>query len=93
MYHLDRCVETTALPPFSTRREWNWGAKHYLIADKPGSRITFPFTVQRGLVQLVYQRSPKYHLGNVVCWIDGEENEASRRELEGYWDLPFSVGV
>lgn len=74
-------------------REWNWGAKHYLIADKPGSRITFPFTVQRGLVQLVYQRSPKYHLGNVVCWIDGEENEASRRELEGYWDLPFSVGV
>lgn len=72
-------------------REWNWGDKHYLVTDQPGSRITFPITVQRGVVQVVFQRSPKYHLGNVVCWID--DNADSRRELEGYWDLPHSGGV
>ncbi|KAL1408264.1 hypothetical protein Q8F55_005070 [Vanrija albida] len=71
-------------------REWSWKDKHYLIADKPGSKITFEIKTGLGLIQLFYQRSAVYGFGNAKCWVNDDVDKA--HTLEGYWDEPFNIG-
>ncbi|OCF34476.1 hypothetical protein I316_03991 [Kwoniella heveanensis BCC8398] len=71
-------------------REWNWKEKYYLIADEPGSKISFRFSTTLGQVELHYLRSYQYHLGTVSCWIDDDVHKAKR--LEGTWDAPYNIG-
>ncbi|WOO77635.1 uncharacterized protein LOC62_01G001204 [Vanrija pseudolonga] len=71
-------------------REWNWKDKHYLIADKPGSKVTFEIETALGVVQLFFQRSGAYHLGNAKCWVDDDVDKA--QVLISWWDLPFNIG-
>jgi hypothetical protein len=71
---------------------WNWqNEKYYVVADQPGSKITFEVQANQGVVYLYLLRSQKYQLGNIWCWI-GEDKDKGR-ELEGYWNKWYSVGV
>ncbi|GFZ43067.1 hypothetical protein JCM24511_00785 [Saitozyma sp. JCM 24511] len=71
-------------------REWNWGAKHYLIADQPGSTITFGFSTQIGAVRMNFLRSETFGLGSVVCWVDNDRDRGT--VLDGYWNEPYNIG-
>ncbi|WVQ63079.1 uncharacterized protein L199_001230 [Kwoniella botswanensis] len=71
-------------------RHWNWKEKHYLIADEPGSKVSFPISTTLGQVQLHYLRSYQYNLGSAKCWIDNETDKAMR--LDGYWKEPYNIG-
>ncbi|WWC72366.1 uncharacterized protein I206_106328 [Kwoniella pini CBS 10737] len=71
-------------------RHWNWKEKHYLIADKPGSKISFPVSTTLGQVQLHYLRSYQYNLGSTRCWIDDEKDKGIK--LDGYWKEPYNIG-
>ncbi|ORY35911.1 hypothetical protein BCR39DRAFT_568808 [Naematelia encephala] len=71
-------------------REWNWEKKNYLIADKPGSTISFAFSVAMGKVTLSYQRSAAFGLGSINCWVD--DDRASSRRVDGYWENNINVG-
>lgn len=71
---------------------WNWqNEKFYIVADKPGSNITFEVQANQGVVYLYLLRSADYNLGNIWCWI-GDDKEKGR-ELQGYWDKWYSIGV
>lgn len=41
-------------------------------------------------MQLFFQRSGAYHLGNAKCWVDDDVDQA--KELISWWDLPFNIG-
>ena len=64
--------------------------QHYWIADQPGSTIEFQFDTVIGTVDLFYQRSEKYNLGNLACWIDADRHLA--KILKGYWTVVYSIG-
>ncbi|KAI9279399.1 hypothetical protein BC943DRAFT_284056 [Umbelopsis sp. AD052] len=71
---------------------WNWqNEKFYIVADKPGSNITFEVQANQGVVYLYLLRSADYDLGNIWCWV-GDDKEKGR-ELQGYWDKWYSIGV
>ncbi|KAM0791353.1 hypothetical protein ACM66B_005820 [Microbotryomycetes sp. NB124-2] len=66
--------------------------KQYLVAEKPGSLVTFSVNVGRGGSILVdYLRSQFYNLGDVLVYLDG--NKSSGKTLAGYWNLGWSIGV
>ncbi|CAD6574764.1 MAG: CAP64 protein product - [Tremellales sp. Tagirdzhanova-0007] len=71
-------------------REWNWQEKHYLIADMPGSKVSFRVHTSLGAVQVHFLRSAQYGLGSVRCWVD--DDESTSKFLIGYWDLPYNIG-
>ncbi|RSH82182.1 hypothetical protein EHS25_006115 [Saitozyma podzolica] len=71
-------------------REWNWEAKNYLIADEPGSTVTFGFSTQLGSVQLHYLRSASFGLGTVFCWVDDELDKGVT--IVGYWNEIYNIG-
>ncbi|WWC65459.1 uncharacterized protein I303_108077 [Kwoniella dejecticola CBS 10117] len=71
-------------------RHWNWKEKHYLIADKPGSKVSFPVSTTLGQVQLHYLRSYQYNLGSAKCWIDDDKDKGVR--LDGAWKEPYNIG-
>ncbi|TXT13322.1 hypothetical protein VHUM_00689 [Vanrija humicola] len=73
-------------------REWNWKDKpqHYLIADKPGSKVTFEIETALGVVQIFFLRSAVFKLGNAKCWVNDDVDQA--HVLEGYWEEPFNIG-
>ncbi|KIR24948.1 hypothetical protein I309_06232 [Cryptococcus deuterogattii LA55] len=71
-------------------RKWNWKEKHYLVADVPGSRVSFKLSTSLGKLELQYLRSYQYHQGSAKCWIDGEVDKA--KKLDGYWKKPFNIG-
>lgn len=71
-------------------REWAWKDKNYLIADKPGSKVTFEVEVTTGHLIVIYQRSAKYGLGIARCWVDNDTDKFT--DLDGYWDRTTSVG-
>ncbi|WWC92047.1 uncharacterized protein L201_007001 [Kwoniella dendrophila CBS 6074] len=71
-------------------RHWNWKEKHYLIADEPGSKVSFPISTTLGQVQLHYLRSYQYNLGSAVCWIDDDKSKSIK--LDGYWKEPYNIG-
>ena len=93
------------LPLIKRRREWNWqekvtfqasvcpasnGPQHYLIADMPGSKVSFRVHTSLGAVQVHFLRSAQYGLGSVRCWVD--DDESTSKFLIGYWDLPYNIG-
>lgn len=78
----------------SSRDTYNWGEKRYLISDKPGSRITFPFVTQakpgrdgqgEGYVKIGHLRSKVLGLGSIGCWVDDREDDRTR--VDGWWDI------
>ncbi|WRT70476.1 uncharacterized protein IL334_007474 [Kwoniella shivajii] len=71
-------------------RHWNWKEKHYLVADEPGSKVSFKVSTTLGEVQLHYLRSYQYNLGSARCWIDNDTDKAMR--LDGYWKEPYNIG-
>ncbi|WVR08401.1 hypothetical protein IAU60_005456 [Kwoniella sp. DSM 27419] len=71
-------------------RKWNWNDKNYLVADKPGSKISFKVSTNLGQVQLYYLKSYQYGLGSVSCWIDNDKEKAVR--INGYWEAPYNIG-
>lgn len=71
-------------------REWNWKEKHYLVADVPGSRVSFKLSTSLGKIELQYLRSYQYHQGSAKCWIDDEVGKAIKSD--GYWKEPFNIG-
>lgn len=64
-------------------------SQKYLIADEPGSSVSFDFETVIGSVELYYQRSKKYGLGSVFCWVDGDKDRGQR--IDGYWDLQYNI--
>ncbi|WWD20499.1 hypothetical protein CI109_104975 [Kwoniella shandongensis] len=71
-------------------KHWNWKEKHYLIANEPGSKVSFKISTTLGSVQLHYLRSYQYNLGSAKCWIDDDTGKAMR--LDGYWKEPYNIG-
>jgi hypothetical protein len=65
-------------------------SQNYLVADEPGSTITFGFSTKLGMVQMHSLRSATFGLGTVYCWVDDERDKGVK--LDGYWDLPFNIG-
>ncbi|KAK4054483.1 hypothetical protein OIV83_000977 [Microbotryomycetes sp. JL201] len=66
--------------------------KQYLVAEKPGSLVTFSLTVGHGGSILVdYLRSQFYNLGDVLVYLDGDRSKG--KSIAGYWDLGWSIGV
>lgn len=62
----------------------------YLVAKKPGSKVSFDFTTAFGEVNLSYLRSREFGLGNIHCQVEGLGPEASMH-IEGYWQLEFNI--
>lgn len=78
----------------SRRAMHNFGEKRYLVADKPGSRITFPIRTQakagrdgrgQGYVKIGHWKSKVLGLGSVACWVDDREENKTR--VDGWWDV------
>ncbi|OCF32112.1 hypothetical protein I316_06268 [Kwoniella heveanensis BCC8398] len=68
----------------------NSGWYKYLIADEPGSIVSFDFATAGGLVQLSVYRSHNAGLGTAACWVDDMEDK--RVVIEARWDDLVSVG-
>lgn len=71
-----------------------WHDKHYWGADEVGARVTFEnIEVHGGFVGIYYLRSGGMGLGNVRCWVDGDEERG--KLLIGQWGYVSvgSVGV
>ena len=64
--------------------------QNYIIADEPGSTISFKFQTAIGHVELHYLRSAIFGLGNVKCWVDESVEDAV--VAEGWWKEPFNLG-
>jgi hypothetical protein len=64
--------------------------QNYLVADVPGSTISFAFTTAIGTVDLYFLRSKEFGLGNVRCWVDDDVDNAVK--LEGYWTNGANIG-
>lgn len=64
-------------------------AQNYLVADKPGAKVSFPFSTKLGVVELHYLRSAIFGLGSVKCWVDDDVDHVEI--IEGYWDLEYNI--
>ncbi|KAJ9096754.1 hypothetical protein QFC21_005024 [Naganishia friedmannii] len=51
---------------------WSWKDKHYLVAKEPGSKASFAFTTEMGILKVFHQHSAKYGLGQADCWVDDD---------------------
>lgn len=72
-------------------RNWAWKQKKYLIADKPGAKLTFDAPVTRGTsIILYFLRSKIFGLGNLKCWVDDDLSTA--KVIKGYWDKEINIG-
>ncbi|GAA5940836.1 SGNH/GDSL hydrolase family protein [Sporobolomyces koalae] len=73
--------------------KYGWARdKQYLIADKPGSIVTYEVQVgSGGTIMADWLRSRFYDLGNVAVYLDQDRSKAVT--LAGYWDLGWSIGV
>lgn len=77
-------------------RKWDddipWrNVKSYLRGDKAGDRIVFnDIELVEGTWTLYYLRSAKKQLGNLRCWVDGDE--AGAIYVEGAWERQMDVG-
>jgi hypothetical protein len=64
---------------------WSWKDKHYLVAKKPGAKISFEVDlVAMGVVMIWFQRSKIFGLGDVMCWLDDRVGQAEI--FSGYWE-------
>lgn len=64
-------------------------AQKYLVARVPGARATFAFKTEVGILKIFHQRSKKYGLGQVDCWIDDDVHRKKR--VDSYWPYDFSL--
>ncbi|WVQ85996.1 hypothetical protein IAT38_008164 [Cryptococcus sp. DSM 104549] len=71
-------------------RKWNWKEKNYLIADVPGSLVSFKLKTVVGTIEVHYLRSYQYKQGSVLCWVDDDRPKAKR--LDGYWPEKYNIG-
>lgn len=71
-------------------RRWAWKQKKYLIADKPGSVITFELDLAEGHITLYYLRSSVFGLGSILCDVVGVEG--TDKVIDGYWDQEYNIG-
>ncbi|WWD00544.1 hypothetical protein V866_007478 [Kwoniella sp. B9012] len=71
-------------------RELIAGDKKYLIADQPGSIVSFDFVTAGGLVQLSVYRSHNAGLGTAACWVNDMKDK--RMVIEARWDDLVSIG-
>lgn len=91
-------ISLSDLSIYAHRETYNWGEKRYLIAKKPGARISFPFEVKakpiiipgespqgEGWVKIGHLRSNVLHLGSVDCWV-GREGESEKTRIDGWWE-------
>ena len=72
-------------------REWAWQEKRYWVANVTGSTVSFELPVVFGVVNVMYQRSGEYGLGDAACWIEGEHEQDTRTVIKGYWTNPWNV--
>ena len=70
--------------------EWAWKEKKYWIATEPGSKISFNIKVGVGKVNIMYQRSATFGLGNVICYVEGQEGW-TKQALQGYWPAEYNL--
>lgn len=71
---------------------WSWNdEKHYLVADKPGSTVTFDIDVSAGSVFVEVFKSPKYDLGDVFCFID--TNRTNGAVIPGWHDKQYNIAM
>ncbi|KAJ9106092.1 hypothetical protein QFC21_001232 [Naganishia friedmannii] len=68
---------------------WSWKDKKYLVGRVPGAKFSMPVHTAIGTVKVYYQRSAKYGLGQVDCWLDHDVH--NKKRLDGYWDLDISI--
>ncbi|OCF76893.1 hypothetical protein I204_02601 [Kwoniella mangroviensis CBS 8886] len=68
----------------------NKGWFKYLIADQPGSIVSFDFVTAGGLVQLSVYRSHNAGLGTAACWVDDMKDK--RVIIEARWNDLVSIG-
>jgi len=61
----------------------------YLVGRNPGDVIRLKFHTELGSASLFYQRSKKYGLGIVYCWVDDDEETGVY--MDGYWNKDQSV--
>lgn len=71
---------------------WEWwqhpdhNDKPYIMAKKPGARVTFEIETHRGTIKLYYLRSERMSLGKIRCWLDDDEKQGKEGVLiNGYW--------
>ncbi|GAA6042096.1 hypothetical protein JCM8097_003107 [Rhodosporidiobolus ruineniae] len=66
--------------------------KQYLVAETPGSSVTYRVDVGRGgSIYLDWLHSRFYDLGDVSVYLDNDRVNAV--QLSGWWDLGWSIGV
>ncbi|GAA5939997.1 hypothetical protein JCM10213_004904 [Rhodosporidiobolus nylandii] len=66
--------------------------KQYLVADKPGSSVTYAIEVGKGgAVYADWLHSRFYDLGDVSVFLDNDR--AAAVSLAGWWNLGWSIGV
>ncbi|GHJ84941.1 hypothetical protein NliqN6_1343 [Naganishia liquefaciens] len=68
---------------------WNWKDKKYLVGRVPGAKFSISVTTSLGEIKVYYQRSAKYGLGQVDCWVDRDLH--SMKRLDGYWTHDYSI--
>lgn len=61
----------------------------YLVGRNPGDVIRLRFHTELGSASLFYQRSKKYGLGIIYCWVDDDEEIGVY--MDGYWNKDQSV--
>jgi hypothetical protein len=65
-------------------------SQHYLVADKPGSTVSFQVTTAIGTIKLLYLRSATFNLGSLECWVD--DDRAKSKTMHGYWTNTVNIG-
>ncbi|GMK56824.1 hypothetical protein CspeluHIS016_0306640 [Cutaneotrichosporon spelunceum] len=71
--------------------QFEWNDKWFWKSEHAGSQITFPnITVVDGTISLYFLRSWGHDMGDLLCWIDSDEESAAL--LTGLWGF-VSVGA
>ena len=58
--------------------------KPYLVAQKPGSMVSFQLATALGVIKIYTLKSRTFGLGTIECWVDADWEKAVR--VDGYWD-------
>jgi hypothetical protein len=93
------CHSTTSLlhpliPTFTDGwTSWAWKEKKFYMANTTDARISFPVKVQQdpGMVNLIYQRSAEFGLGDAQCWLEGELMPRTRGVVQGWWPHMYNI--
>lgn len=64
-------------------------SQKYLVARVPGARASFAFETEVGILKIFHQRSTKYGLGQIECWVDDAVHKKKR--VDSWWPYDFSL--